>query len=246
MRRYRSLRPRFESGPATLIARRWLVCVGIAVLAALVITDCGTGSRPARPPSPAPVETPTPTSTPTPTPEPTPTAEGNEAAAAAANEAEEKARQAAKKAAEAAHAAGEASTAAGEAAKAAAKAVAATKTRRSAHHATPRESPRAVVSPTPMPSEAETPAAETPAAEPSVATSVVSTAGSEQSQKQIDQLQNQVKNIDRAKLGGADAQRYEMATRLLLSARTALSKNDYLAANSLTKKAQLLVEQIGH
>lgn len=241
MRRYRSLRPWFESGPATLIARRWLVCVGVAALAALVITDCGTGSRPARPPSPAPVETPTPTPTATPTPEPTPTAEGNEAAAAAANEAEEKARQAAKKAAEAAHAAGEASTAAGEAAKAAAKAVAATKPRRTAHHATPRESPRVVVSPTPMPSEAET-----PAAEPSLATSVVSTAGSEQSQKQIDQLANQVKNIDRTKLGEADAQRYEMVTGLLVSARRALSKNDYLAANSLTKKAQLLFEQIGH
>jgi len=92
-----------------------------------------------------------------------------------------------------------------------------------------------------MPSEAET-----PAAEPSPATSVVSTAGSEQSQKQIDQLANKVKNIDRAKLREADAQRYDMVTRLLVSARTALSKNDYLAANSLTAKARVLVEQIGH
>ena len=92
-----------------------------------------------------------------------------------------------------------------------------------------------------MPTEAET-----PAAEPSPVTSVVSTAGSEQSQKQIDQLANQVKKIDRAKLGDADAQRYDMVAGLLMSARTALSKNDYLAANSLTKKARVLFEQIGH
>jgi hypothetical protein len=88
--------------------------------------------------------------------------------------------------------------------------------------------------------------AETPAAEPSPATSVVSTAGSEQSQKQIDQLANQVKNVDRTRLGEADAQRYDMVAGLLVSARTALSKNDYLAANSLTAKARVLLEQIGH
>jgi hypothetical protein len=241
MRGYSFLLPRFESGRPTLIARRWLGCVGIAAIAALVVTDCGTGSRPAGPPSPPPIQSPTPTPTPTPTPEPTPAAEGNEAAAAAANEAEEKARQAAKKAAEAAHVAAEASTAAREAASAAAKAVAASKTRGSPHHAAPRESPRIAVSPTPMPSEAET-----PAAEPSPATSVVSTAGSEQSQKQIDQLAKQVKNVDRTRLGEADAQRYDMVAGLLVSARTALSKNDYLAANSLTAKARLLFEQIGH
>jgi hypothetical protein len=77
-------------------------------------------------------------------------------------------------------------------------------------------------------------------------TSVVSTAGSEQSQKQIDQLADQVKHIDRTRLGEADAQRYEMVSRLLVSARTALSKNDYLAANSLTAKARVLMAQIGH
>ena len=95
-----------------------------------------------------------------------------------------------------------------------------------------------------MPSEAETPAAEP--SPPTPATSVVSTAGSEQSQKQIDQLANRVKDIDRAKLGEADAQRYDLVTGLLISARTALSKNDYLAANSLTAKARVLFEQIGH
>ncbi len=92
-----------------------------------------------------------------------------------------------------------------------------------------------------MPTEAET-----PAAEPSPVTSVVSTAGSEQSQKQIDQLANQVKKIDRTKLDEADAQRYDIVAGLLVSARTALSKNDYLAANSLTAKARVLVEQMGH
>ena len=234
MRRYNFLLPRFESEPATLISRRWLAGVGIAAIAALVVTDCGIGLRPARPPSPAPIKTPSPTPTPTPSPEPTPTAEGNEAAAALANEAEEKARQAATKAEEAA-------TAAREAANAAHKAVAASKTRGAAHHATPKQSPQVAVSPSPMPTEAET-----PAAEPSPVTSVVSTAGSGQSQKQIDQLADKVKNIDRTKLGEADAQRYDIVAGLLASARTALSKNDYLAANSLTAKARLLIEQIGH
>jgi hypothetical protein len=93
-----------------------------------------------------------------------------------------------------------------------------------------------------MPTEAET-----PAAEPSpITSSVVSTAGSEQSQKQIDELANQVEHIDRAKLGEADAQRYDIVHGLLVSARTALSKNDYLAANSLTAKARVLIGQIGH
>jgi hypothetical protein len=68
----------------------------------------------------------------------------------------------------------------------------------------------------------------------------------EEFQKEVDQLDNQLKNIDRSRLNDADTQRYDIATGLLASARKALSKNDYMAANSLTQKAKVVVQSIGH
>src|SRR5262249_13104662 len=134
-------------------------------------------------------------------------------------------------------------TAAREAAKAAAKAVAASRARSGvAHHPVSKESPRLAATPTPSPAEAESAAAEPSAAE----TPVVSTARSERTRKQIEQLATQFKSIDRTSLDDANAQRYDIANGLLVSARRALSKNDYMAANSLTEKARVLIQQIGH
>ena len=137
--------------------------------------------------------------------------------------------------------AAQASAAARDAARAAARAVAASKAHGgTTHHPTPKESPRASASPTP-----------TPEASPTVEPSPAGTASGmvtppEEYQKQIDELDEQLKNIDRGRLNDADAQRYDVASGLLTSARKALSKNDYMAANSLTQKAKVVVQSIGH
>jgi hypothetical protein len=159
----------------------------------------------------------------------------------AANEAEQKAREAAKKAAEAATVAAEASAAARDAAKAAARAVAASKARGgTARRATTKESPRASASPTLTPGPS-------PTVEPSSSSTISALiTPPEEFQKRVDELDAQMKNIDRSRLSDSDAQRYDVATGLLASARKALSKSDYMAANSLTQKAKVVLQSIGH
>jgi len=227
--------------PAAFLATRVAPILAIISLAA----GCSYLAQLGRTPSAAPSEISTPAPTPTPAASPTPeaeaTPEGGDEATEAANEAEQKAQQAAKKAAQAAAAAAEASTAAHEAATAAAKAVAASKRRSGApHHKTarPTASPQSSASPsaTPTPTVAEgssTSSPETPAR-------------ADEAAKAIDQVSEQIKATDRTKLAAADAQRYDIATGLLNSAQTAMSKDDYMAASSLAEKARVLLNGIGH
>ena len=198
------------------------------------------------PPHVAPPPSPTATQTPTPSPSPTPEAEAtpgeNDSAVQAADEAEQKARQAAKKAAEAAAVAAEASAAAREAAKAAAKAVAASKSRGAARHPSPKASPRSSESTTPTPTETPSPGAEPTPGE----LGSTSVDRQEKVRGEIDQLSDRIKNIDRSRLGRDDSQRYDLAMGLLTSARTSLSRGDFMAAASLTEKAKVLIQGIEH
>lgn len=76
--------------------------------------------------------------------------------------------------------------------------------------------------------------------------SAAATAPPEQAEQDVEHLAEQLKNLDRAKMNEADAQRYDIANGLLISARRSLSKNDYMAANSLVEKAKVLIQGIGH
>jgi len=236
MRHCSSLQTRSERDATTSPVWRWsLVTLSIAAAGAVLIANCTLLSGPSTAPAPTPTETPTPSPTASPTPEPTPAPSGDEAAAAA-SEAERKARQAAKLAAEAA-------AAARDAARAAARAVVASKAHGSpSRHSAPKESPQSSPSPTPAPIEASSPASEPSAA----ATITLTGTPPEQYQKEIDQLADQMKNIDRGKLDDDNAQRYDIASGLLTSARSSLAKNDYMAAKSLTQKAKVVVETIAH
>ncbi len=209
---------------------------------AAAAAGCPLTYRPRTPPPRPPTPTPTPTPTPNPTPEAEATPGGNDAAAQAANEAEQKARQAARKAAEAAAVAAEASNAAREAAKAAAKAVAASKShsgtgRKPTQKASPRPSESAGLSPTPTPS---------PSAQASIGETLADLEHKEEAQKKIDSLAERIKKINRAKLGVDDSRRYDLAAGLLTSARSALSRSDYMAAVSLADKAKVLIDGIPH
>lgn len=232
--------PQLPAEPGAAM-RRAVTRISISAMAVLLLAACGLPWRQEHPVAPTPTETPTPTPSATPTPEPTPSPEGNEAAVEAANEAEQKARQAAKKAAEAAAVAAEASAAARDAARAAAKAVAASKSGRGGtHHAAPRETSRPSASPTPTP-EATAPATETSTPE----ASAIPTAPSEETERDINNLTDKLKSIDRAKLSESDTKNYDIANGLLISARRSASKADYMAASSLVQKAKILIEGIG-
>ena len=84
----------------------------------------------------------------------------------------------------------------------------------------------------------------TPEASPTATVGSSLASDDQQSLKALNQLDDRMKNIDRSKLGPAEAQRYDIASGLLASAHKAALKGDSLATASLIQKAKVLVEGI--
>lgn len=207
-------------------------------------------------------------STPQPTPSFTPTISAGDASRAAqkATEAAEKARIASSKAAAASQ---EAARASAEASQAAAEAVLAVKlsqgsstkkvARKTARHSFPNQaatvsSPASSPSPIATSSNQEKLAAVTSADVSSSSppsSNLVSAANAAQDQsiqtetaRLIDQTGSSLRKIARDKLSSQDAERYDVASKLLKNARDSFAAQDFIAAHSLANKAAVLIRPL--
>jgi len=207
----------------------------LAAALAMTLSTCSEWQPFYTPPLGAPVS---PTATTTPDAN---TADNDNDAAAVAIQ---KANRAAQKAAEAARIAAEASAAARDAAAAAVKATHGT---RPALGSSPDASGASYDQPPSGPSSSATRSAAGRQRAASAAPALITDSSTDQRDDAVKSIQaasSAVGRIDRTHLGDADAQRYDLAVSLLDSAQKSLTRKEYAAADSLSRKATILLSTV--
>lgn len=59
--------------------------------------------------------------------------------------------------------------------------------------------------------------------------------------QEVDNCTSSLRKVARGQLSAQDAERYDQASRLIQSARDSLAEQDYVAAQSLARKAAILI-----